>query len=53
MTYHSTTNYEVTASIGEAILHGYAPDGGQYLPEVIPTLPKAFMKNLANMTLQK
>lgn len=53
MIYHSTSNYDVTASISEAILHGYAPDGGQYLPEKVPMLPKAFMKNLCNMTLQE
>ena len=53
MIYHSTKDYNVTASIREAVLHGYAPDGGQYLPEKIPTLPKAFMMNLGDMTLQE
>lgn len=53
MIYHSTNNYNVTASISQAILHGYAPDGGLYLPENIPTLPKAFMRNLGEMTLQE
>ena len=53
MIYHSTKDYNVTASIREAVLHGYAPDGGQYLPENIPTLPKAFMMNLGDMTLQE
>ncbi len=53
MVYHSTKDYNVTASISEAILHGYAPDGGLYLPERIPALPKAFMNNLGDMTLQE
>ncbi|MDO4510838.1 MAG: threonine synthase [Bacteroidales bacterium] len=53
MIYHSTSNHSVTATISEAILHGYAPDGGQYLPEKIPTLPRAFMRNLSGMTLQE
>ena len=53
MLYHSTKNYHVSATISEAILHGYAPDGGLYLPETIPTLPQAFIRNLSNMTLQE
>lgn len=53
MLYHSTKNYNTTATISEAILHGYAPDGGQYLPEAIPTLPQAFIRNLSSMTLQE
>ena len=37
-------------SFQEAILSGYAPDGGLYIPEQIPTITNAQLKIWANLT---
>ena len=36
MLYHSTRNITLTADSAAAVLQGLAPDGGLYMPEVIP-----------------
>ena len=36
----------------EAVVKGLAPDKGLYMPERIPTIPKAFFKNIGEMSLQ-
>ncbi len=38
MRYHSTRDAALTASAGEAILRGLAPDGGLYVPESLPAV---------------
>lgn len=48
MIYHSTRNFELTATASEAILQGIAPDGGLYVPESIPALDRSFTQ-LAKM----
>ena len=53
MKYYSTNNHSIKASLHDAIVKGLAPDKGLYMPERIPALPKAFFKNIANMSLQE
>lgn len=53
MRYYSTRNRENTATLAQAVLGGLADDGGLYLPERIPTLPRAFINNMQAMTLQE
>ena len=51
MLYYSTKHQSPKVSLKEAISHSEAPDGGLYMPERIPLLPKAFFKNFSEMTL--
>ena len=41
------------ASLEEAVIHAVAPDGGLYMPQSVPRLPLAFIRNMANMSLQE
>jgi len=34
------------------VTKGLAPDGGLYMPDSLPRLPKAFLRNMGAMTLQ-
>ena len=36
MLYHSTRNQNLTADSAQAVLEGLAPDGGLYMPAVLP-----------------
>lgn len=40
MRYYSTRNKEITATASQAILKGIADDGGLFVPEYFPELPK-------------
>jgi threonine synthase len=40
MNYYSTENQQLKRSLKEAVLGGLAPDGGLFMPEKIPVLPK-------------
>ncbi len=40
MNYYSTENRQLTRSLRDAVLEGLAPDGGLYMPERIPILPR-------------
>lgn len=51
MRYHSTINHQNTASLEQAVIKGLAPDGGLYVPERLPKLPRAFLRNMSAMTL--
>lgn len=53
MLYYSTKNKHNTATLEQAVTRGVAPDGGLYLPQRLPRLPKAFLRNMAGMTLQE
>ena len=53
MNYYSTNNHQVTASLEQAVTKGLAPDGGLYMPENLPRLPEAFLRNMGAMTLQE
>ncbi|MBR5685576.1 MAG: threonine synthase [Muribaculaceae bacterium] len=53
MLYHSTNNYQHTASLEQAVTKGLAPDGGLYIPDSLPRLPQAFIRNMSAMSLQE
>ena len=53
MQYYSTSNRQFTASLEQAVTKGLAPDGGLYMPEGLPRLPQAFLRNMSAMTLQE
>lgn len=53
MLYHSTNNHQHTATLEQAVTRGLAPDGGLYMPDSVPRLPKAFLRNMSAMTLQE
>ena len=53
MLYHSTNNYQHTAHLEQAVTKGLAPDGGLYIPDSLPRLPMAFLRNMSAMTLQE
>ena len=41
MLYHSTRSKENTADSAQAVLNGLAPDGGLYVPELLPKVDVA------------
>ena len=53
MQYYSTSNRQLTATLEQAVIKGLAPDGGLFMPEGLPRLPKAFLRNMSGMTLQE
>lgn len=53
MIYHSTNNHQNTATLEQAVTKGLAPDGGLYVPDSLPRLPRAFLRNMSAMTLQE
>ena len=53
MLYHSSNDHQHTATLQQAVTKGLAPDGGLYMPDSLPRLPKAFLRNMSGMTLQE
>lgn len=53
MRYHSTRDPNQTATLGEAVIRGLAPDGGLYMPERIPLLSKDFFENISFLSDQE
>ena len=53
MIYYSTNNHQHTATLEQAVTKGLAPDGGLYMPENLPRLPQAFLRNMSAMSLQE
>lgn len=51
MKYTSTRHNSPKVSFKEALWHPNAPDGGLYMPESIPVLPKAVLANMADMSM--
>lgn len=51
MQYYSTNHQSPDVSLQEAVTHGLAPDRGLYMPERIPSIPKAFFNNIGEMSL--
>lgn len=52
MRYYSTNRESTKVTFAEAAMSGIAPDGGLYLPEIIPQVPTAVFRNMAEMTLE-
>ena len=53
MILHSTNRSAPQVSLPQAAACGIAPDGGLYLPDSLPRLPKAFFNNMAEMSLRE
>jgi threonine synthase len=53
MKYFSTNNKNNTVTFKDAVMQGLAPDGGLYLPEVIPQLDKKFFNDLENLSIKE
>ncbi len=50
MNYYSTHNPVHRVPFSEAVVNGLAPDGGLYMPEVIPSLPENFIASLSSIS---
>jgi threonine synthase len=48
MKYHSTNHKSAEVSFREALFKGLAEDGGLYMPNEIPVIPKTELKDLSN-----
>lgn len=51
MRYKSTSGQSETTSLTQAIVHCVADDGGLYMPESWPRVPKAFFNNIDQLSL--
>lgn len=49
MKFYSTNNRDLKVSLQDAVTQGLAPDGGLYMPERIPVLPKSFFAKIDKM----
>lgn len=52
MILHSTNGKSPKISFAEGIANGLAPDGGLYMPDELPRLPRAFFMNISEMKLK-
>lgn len=52
MLFYSTNGTARPASLEEAVMTGLAPDGGLYMPQTIPVIPRAFFNNIADMSIR-
>lgn len=52
MILHSTNGKSPKVSLAEGIANGLAPDGGLYMPDELPRLPKALFMNIREMKLK-
>ena len=53
MKYYSTNKKSEPVSFKEAVLKGIADDGGLFMPETIPALPKGFWENISKYDLRE
>jgi len=51
MLFYSTHGQCRQATLEEAVMAGLAPDGGLYMPERIPVIPRAFFNNIGEMSV--
>ncbi len=51
MQFYSTNGQSPHASLEEVVMTGLAPDGGLYMPERIPVIPRAFFNNIGEMSV--
>lgn len=52
MKFYSTSRQSPSVGLQQAVMLGMAPDGGLYMPERIPQIPKAFFNNISSMSLR-
>lgn len=53
MIFHSTNGKTKGVTLPEAIANGLAEDGGLFMPDMFPSLPQAFFRNISEMSLQE
>ena len=53
MKYYSTRKNAPLANLDEVVFRGIAPDGGLYMPDLIPAVDVSFFSNLHNLTLHE
>lgn len=53
MRYHSTSNTEQNVGLHDAVLRSVAPDGGVYMPDFIPLIPRALFNHIPEMSLHE
>ncbi len=53
MNYYSTEDRNLRRSLKEAVLGGLAPDGGLFMPESIPVLPKKQIQSFKSKTFRE
>ena len=51
MLFYSTNGTARPASLEQAVMTGLAPDGGLYMPQTIPVIPRAFFNNISDMSI--
>lgn len=52
MNFYSTNRRCPSVGLKEAVMNGLAPDGGLYMPERIPVIPRAFFNNIYEMSVR-
>lgn len=53
MKYYSTKNQSVPVGLRDAVIDCVSSDGGLYMPEELPLIPRAFINNMPDMSLQE
>lgn len=53
MLFHSTNGKTRGVTFQAAIENGLAGDGGLFMPDMMPSLPGAFFRNISEMSLQE
>jgi len=53
MRFYSTNNKKMSISLKEVIVRGLAPDGGLFMPEQVPVLPKEFFETIEQLSFQE
>lgn len=53
MKYYSTNNKSVSVGLRDAVIDCMSSDGGLYMPEGLPVIPRAFINNMSDMSLQE
>lgn len=52
MKFYSTNHNSPSVGLRDAVMNGLAPDGGLYMPERIPVIPRAFFNNISQMGIR-
>lgn len=52
MKFYSTNRQSPPVTLREAVMNGLAADGGLYMPERIPVIPRAFFNNISGMGIR-
>lgn len=53
MIIHSTTSPSLRLQLADGVANGLAPDGGLYVPSELPRFPKAYFRNIPDMSLKE